>query len=188
MYSTILFVGEAEREPLEQQREPVEEIPATPEAREVELRHEVVVVEDEARALALQRQRREQEQIRRIARVHDVEELLRCELAHEPSCSPEGRPVLAHVPAWASSGGGERIAVDLHTVLELEGVAVMLLPLRADDGYLEAGPPERNAFLPNTTVEWNRQVLHEEQRTTRRHLCTPRSPVARSHPAGAPGR
>ena len=72
-------VGHAVGEALGAQRRAVAEVLAAPEARAVELGHEVVVVEDEARALAAQAARREQQDVGRVAGVDDVEAALAAE-------------------------------------------------------------------------------------------------------------
>ena len=61
--------------------------PAGAEARPEQLGHQVVVVEDEARAAQLQRQRDQEQQVRRVAGLDDVERPLAVEL---PSASRSG--------------------------------------------------------------------------------------------------
>ena len=95
------------------QRRAVAEVLAAPEARAVELGHEVVVVEDEARALAAQAARGQQQDVGRVAGVHDVESPLAREPAHQPAKAPQGLRVLARVAErccrrGAADSGGSR--------------------------------------------------------------------------------
>src|SRR5439155_1657540 len=82
------------------------------------------VVEDERRPAPLERPRSEQEEVGRVARVHDVEAALPREPPDEPPGVPERRGVLARVPDWAAGGRMRRIPVDLDAVAPLERLAV----------------------------------------------------------------
>lgn len=158
-------VGEPERQPLERQEGLDDHVLATAVPRSEELREEVVVVEDEARALPPQRQRGQKEQIGRIARVNDIEWALASELARKSADPPERDRVLAGIPHGTPSGPSQGESVDLDAVAQLEWIPVAGLPLRARDDNLVACAGEGRRLLPDTPVEWDRQVLDENEHT-----------------------
>ena len=95
------------------ERRAVQQVATLSEAREVELRDEVVVVEDEACAATSQRQRSEQHHVGRVARVDDVELPLAGQSPHEAKRSPERLRVLADIAEDTSTCRREREPVDL---------------------------------------------------------------------------
>ena len=100
--------------------------PARAEARAEQLGHQVVVVEHEARAAQLQRQRDEEQQVGRVAGLHDVERPLAVEPPGEPQRVPERRAVLAQVAGGPARRGLQRVAVDLDALDQGVGLGVAL--------------------------------------------------------------
>ena len=88
-------VGHPVGQALERDHAAIQQVLAAAEARQVELGHEVVLVEDHPGAAQLQRQRDEEQQVGRVADVDDVEP---AEAASEAPGAPERRRVLAQVP------------------------------------------------------------------------------------------
>ena len=84
----------------------------------VELGHEVVVVEDEARALAAQAACCQQQDVGRVARVDDVEAPVAREPAHQAPQAAQRLCVLARV-AERVAGRAQRVAVDLDALEQL---------------------------------------------------------------------
>ena len=181
-------VGERERPPLGGERQPVEEVSTAVEAGLVQLGNEVVVIEDERGPAALEHAHGGQQQIRRVARLHDLERLAPGEAQRESARLPERGSVLAGIPGRAAGCGLQRVAVDLDAVPQLDRLAVALASLRADHAHLETGAGERRALLPHPPVERHRQVLDEDQRSTTRHRGTPRGRGARARRRAGRGR
>ncbi len=141
----------------------VEQVLAAVEPGEVQLGHQVVLVEDEPRAAPLQPQRRQEQQVGRVAGVDDVD---RADPAGQPGGVPQRRSVLPQVAGRPSGGGAQRVAVDPHPVDHRFRLGVPLLSLRADDVHLPARVAQRRALLPHPPVERHREVLHQDQRAT----------------------
>ena len=179
-------VGEPIGQPLERDHAAVEEILSAPEARQVELGHQVVLIEDHPRAAELERQRDQEQQVGRVADVDDVEA---AEAAREPPGAPERRRVLAQVagrrrrsPRSAGSGGSR----SRRSARTARGPACS--PCGQIDRDLVAGVAQRLALLPDAPVERNREVLDDDERPTRRHRGTRPCVRARRCRAAGPGR
>ena len=144
---------------------------AAAEARQEELRHQVVVVEDQPRSPPAGRPCGEQQEVRRIARVHRVERTLCDEALDDSPGAPESGRVLAHIARQAAPSEAQRVAVDGHAVAHFqEGALVractrLRITLRADHDDLAPGPRERQADVPHPAIRRDRLVLAENQDT-----------------------
>ena len=166
-------VGHPVGDALGAQRRAVAEVLAAPEARAVELGHQVVVVEDEARALAAQAARGQQQEVGRVAGVDDVEAPLAREPAHELAQAPQGLPVLARV-AERAARGAQRVAVDLDALEHLEGRAVAIGALGTGDDDLPSGGGQRAADVPHPAVGRDGSVLADDEDAAGAHQAAPR--------------
>ena len=132
-------VGEREAEPLGAREHVAESRPTT--LGRIELGAEVVMVEHRGAASPAQCDRRQQQHIRRVARVDDVE---RTPLGDTPNARvhPQQRlAVLPHVAGRAAGALGEGEAMDRHTVELDVALGVAVAPARADRRHLPAGGP-----------------------------------------------
>src|SRR6266487_2095203 len=153
-------VGGPVRAPFEPAHRAIEQIPPALKAGQVELGDQVVLVEHEPGAFALEPEREEEEQVRWIAGVHDI---YRPDPSREPVRVPERRTVFPEVSHRAADGGRQRVPVNLYAVQLDLGFGVPLGPLRADDVYFPARVPERGALLPHPPVKRHRKIFHEDE-------------------------
>jgi hypothetical protein len=58
--------------------------------------------------------------------------------------------------------------MDLNPVSQFERLTIPVNSLGADDDNVESRTPERERLLPDTPVEGNREVLHEDERAAAR--------------------
>ena len=156
-------VAEAKRQPLPEQRRAIQQAALGVESREEELGRQVVMVEDERRALQAKRERGEQHEVRRTACVHNAEPAALGELASHPRHLEEGRCVLARKTDHAAVRQTRLVAVDLDALDPLEVVAVAIQAARADHAHFVAGAVERPALVPCVTIARYRFVLYEDQ-------------------------
>jgi len=80
-------VGEAERDPLRKAGELVHQVPSSSEAGQVELGHQIVMIEDQPCPAPAQRPGGKQQDVGWIGGVHDIEMALGGEAAHGQSHS-----------------------------------------------------------------------------------------------------
>jgi hypothetical protein len=159
-------IGAAECPALQPEHQAVEEIPPA-ELGFVQLRVDVVVVEDELLAEQLEEPADQEEEVRRIAGMNHVEaargehppaqrERLPARPPSTPARSPERRALERQV-----------IAPDRDALQELE---LLLVPLArgADDRHGVARVAQRGGLLPHAAVEGTGQVLHQHQDASRR--------------------
>ncbi len=175
-------------QPFQRAHGAVEQILAAVETGEVQLGHQVVLVEYEPRPAPLQPQCRQEQQVGRVAGVDHVD---RADLAGQPDRVPQRRSVLPQVAGRSSGGRAQRVAVDAHPVDLRLRLRVPLAPPGTDDVHLPARVAQRRALLPHPPVERHGQVLHQDQRAPGRPVAAgrvtkqgPRTPVR----PGAPRR
>ena len=108
-------------------------------------------------------ERHDEEQVRRVAEVHDVDAALPAHLQREPSGVPQGHRVFAQVAKWSARRRAQRIAQDAHAVDRRFALRVLFGSLRTDNGDLIARVCQSAAFLPDPSVERHRQVLDQDQ-------------------------
>ena len=162
-------VGGAEVQPLEQPHRPPER-PAAAVLGLVELRADVVVVEDVAHPPGPQRPGDQEQRSGRVAAVQDVDPALAPHPVGEAQLVAERGAVFAQVvPNPADAVGAQRVAVDVHPVEHLVfGLAAAAG--RADHRDRVAGADERGRLRPDPPVEGHRQVLHDDEHTPRHPL------------------
>ena len=93
--------------------------PAPAELGLVELRADVVVVEEVAHAERPERPGDEEDQVGRVAAVQDVDPALAPHPQRQPELVPERGAVLAQVAERPVALGGQRMAVDVHAFEQL---------------------------------------------------------------------
>ena len=120
------------------------------------------MVEDVADAERPERPGDEEDQIRRVAAVQDVDPLLAADAERQPGLVPERGAVFAQVAERAGALGRQVVAVDLDA-LEPLALGLVALALRADDRDRVAGGGERRRLGPDPAVEGHRQVLDDDQ-------------------------
>ena len=172
--------------PLQQAHRPVHRVALLAEPREVELGHEVVLVEDDPGAAGLRAQRGEEQQVRRVAQVDHVDRRALLDALDQPVRVPEGGAVLLEVALRPPGGGHEGVAVDPDAVDDDLGLGVPLRPERADHLDLPAVAGEGLALLPDPPVERDREVLDDDQGSTRQGRHIP--PVGDAPPRPGAGR
>jgi predicted ATPase with chaperone activity len=154
-------VRHLEREALEPDHELPEEV-AAPELRLVELRVDVVVVEDEFLAQELEETADEEEEVRRVARMDHVEAAREEDAPRQEERVEERGGVLDRVAQRALGLHREVVAVDRDAVDLLE-TALEPLARGADDRDRVARVAERARLLPHPPVERAGKVLDEDQ-------------------------
>jgi hypothetical protein len=82
------------------------------------------MIENETCPLTLERPRGGDEEVGRVASVHDAELPLFCQAAKKPPDAPESDRVLAEISNYAPVSDPKRKAVDLDALIELVGIAV----------------------------------------------------------------
>ncbi len=147
--------------PFQRAHRPVQQVLAAAEPGEVQLGHQVVLVEDEPRPAPLQPQGGEEQQVGRVAGVDHVH---RADLPGQPGGVPQRRSVLPQIAGGTAGGRAQRVAVDPHAVDLRLGLGVPLGAPGADDVHLPARVAQRRALLPHAPVERHGQVLHQDQR------------------------
>src|SRR5262245_2972252 len=90
------------------------------------------MVEHEGRAAAAQTERREEEGIRRVTGVHDVERPALCEAPNQSGSPTKSGAVFPRVAKHASAGRVEWEAMNLDAVDDRGQLGVAPLPLRTD--------------------------------------------------------
>ncbi|BBY51318.1 hypothetical protein MARA_47860 [Mycolicibacterium arabiense] len=109
-----------------------------------------------------QHQGHDEEDVGRVACVHDVDRTVAPHLEGEPHRVEQREPVLADVADRTTAGRLQGVAQDAHAVDHRLGLDVLLGALRADDGYLVAGVDQRPALLPHPSVERHGQILDQD--------------------------
>ena len=154
-------VGRSERPAFEPANEAIEKVAAL-KFRLVELGIDVVVIEDELLAEHLERQADKEYEVRRIARVDDVEASRRGNPQGQKELPEQRRDVLERVAQRARTFERQRMAKDMDAVEHLVALPGAL-PFGADDRDVVAGRAKRRGLLPDTAIEWTRQVLDYDQ-------------------------
>src|SRR6478735_9633852 len=111
------------------------------------------MVEDEPGAARAQRQSDEEQQVWRVARMHDVDGALAADLDREAQRVEQRERVLAQIPARAAGGRAQRVAQDPDILDHRLLLGVLTGADRADDGDLETSVGQRPGLLPYPTVE-----------------------------------
>ena len=193
-------VGQPERAPSRAAPWPHSSGPPRAEARAEQLGHEVVVVEHEARAAQLQRQRDEEQQVGRVAGLHDVERPLAVELrgpaaatARAPCRTRAGSRRARRSRPRAGSGGSRRPRSARR--------ARCRASRRAGRSRVTSWPASTSARLSCQTrrSKGTREVLDEDQdarhappltrpRRDSRPRARPARAAARGRPAARPAR
>ncbi len=120
-----------------------------------------MVIEQEFLAEQLEKRADQEEKIRRIAGVNDVETLPPAHVQRERERANERDGILDRV-----AGDGrcfeQAIAVDIDAVDGFD-LALVALAGRRDDGNAVAGIAQGRGFLPDPPVERDRQVFDQDQ-------------------------
>ena len=154
----------AERRSLQSEQAPARQPAAVREARVVQLRAEIMVIEDEAGAVPVAKPPRDRpEDVRRVAGLDDIEPAGSPGSENEPRRGHEGVHVLQDEPEGAAAGGVGAVLQQGDPVQHF--AAGVALTLRADDGDVVARRRQRTAFQPDPAVEGYRQVLDDDQDT-----------------------
>ena len=171
-------VGGTERHPLQELQAHVRGSPLVMEARAVELRAQVVVVEHEARAVSpTQHPGDRPEDVGRVARLHDVERSATAPGPQHQACGRGERVgVLGHEPGCRAARRVRPVGVDLDVVEHSVGHRV--LPGGTDHRDVPPGVAQRLALEPHPTIERNRQVLDDDEHSRLSPLADPRRPCA----------
>src|SRR6185437_3223775 len=165
-------VGTAEGTPLEEAEAPVEGGGAVVELRLVELRAEVVVVEDEPDAEGPQGEGQRPEDVRRVAGLEDVEAITPEGPQGEPGGSDEGVGVLPEERRLSGTGGRRAVLVEGDPLDDL--LAGVAGASGAHHRHPVAGGRQGTALQPHPTVEGDRQVLDDDVGPRRpRYHATP---------------
>jgi hypothetical protein len=109
-----------------------------------------------------QHQGHDEEDVGRVACVHDVDGAAAPHLERQPHRVEQREPILADVADRTSAGCLQGVAQDAHAVDHGLGFDVLLGALGADDGHLVAGVDQRPALLPHPSVERHRQILDQD--------------------------
>ena len=155
------MVGNRIRGALEEAQAAEQDARAVRKSRLVHLRAEVVLVEDEPLAEGLERQSECPEGVRRVACLDDVEALGAVRAQHERSGSQPAVRELVQVRRDAPRVGRGRVAPDQDSVEDL--LRLVARRHRAHDRDLEPRIAERARLQPDPPVEWDRQVLHDDE-------------------------
>jgi hypothetical protein len=121
-----------------------------------------VVVEHELLAEQLEQVADEEKEIRRVARVDDVEAFGKKDFQAEEQGRGQRREVFDGIAERAFGFGRQRIAPDVDAVDRLVFLLVALAG-GADDRHRIAGVAQRGRFLPYPAVKGAGQVLHQDE-------------------------
>ncbi len=120
------------------------------------------MVEHVALAEQFERQRHEEDQVRRVAAMDHVEAAREQDLHRQHELPKQGGRILGQV---AQAGLGvlrHRVPIDLDAVEQL-GTFVRRRAERADDGDHRPGVAQGARLLPDPAIERDRQVFHDDQ-------------------------
>src|ERR1700722_8742920 len=128
---------------------------------EVELRVHVVVIEDVFHPQQFEGQRNQENVVRGVAALND--------LKAAPQINPPGKPELPEkrtekfhqIFQWGAAFGGQRMAVDVHSLQKLVSLFISLAPGTKHSDLIAVGS-QGAGFLPHASVERNRKVLHDD--------------------------
>ena len=122
-----------------------------------------MVVENEPGTAGAQDQSDEEQQIRRIACVHDVDRALATDLYREPQRMPQRHSVFPQIAHRPASRRPQRISQDADAFDHRFGFAILLGTGWADDSDPVTRVDQCATLLPDPAVERHREVLHEDQ-------------------------
>ena len=144
----------------------------------VEFGIDVVVIEHELLAEQLVEAADEENRVRRIAGVDDVEAAPEQHLQRQPELHDQRHAVFERVAQRAVGLARQRMPMDVDAVDRLE---TLLVPgrLGADDGHRVTRRGERARLLPDTPVERAWQVLHDDEHARAAHARSLRSGALR---------
>ncbi len=125
-----------------------------------------MVVEDELLAEQLVESADQEEEVRRVAGVNDVEASSQQHSPREHEGREQGFAVFAHVADRGRGLGRRPIAVDVNALDDFVA-RIVARRARTDHGDRVAGRSKRERLLPNAAIEWDRQVLDEDQNPAR---------------------
>ena len=115
------------------------------------------------RTSELQDKRDQEEQVRRVAYVHDVERPPPVEIEGQPLHLPERRRVLPDVGANAAGCEAKRKSMDANTLELNVGLEVAALPLQAADIDIVSRACKRSSLASDAAIERYREVLDEHE-------------------------
>src|SRR6266516_624014 len=147
-----------------------------------------MVIEEESSTSPLERPSHEEQEVRGVAGVYEVERALAGELSQEPGHVPGWVAVLPGIAWGAPVRGDRREPVNANALAQLEWLAVTFGALRTHDIDFEAGAGKSARLVPNPPVERHREVLVEDDDPTRRCRHNPLCPAAPRRPEGGRGR
>jgi hypothetical protein len=175
-------VGRPEGGALQSEQPPARQAASAREPGVVELGAQVVVVEDEAGAVAPTEEPGERpEDVGRVARLEHLEAAGAPGAQHQPRRGEEGVGVLEDEARGAAPRRVGRVLEDGDVVDDV--VHRIALALRAHDGHVVPGRRQRLALQPDPTVEGHRQVLDDDQ-----HAGAPGRLLRSDHAVGRGGR
>ena len=121
-----------------------------------------MVVIDQARPERDQRQGGQEEQVGRVADLHDADAVPGADPEREAEVSPYRNRVLDQVAREPPRLGARPVAVDAHAAERLAAEGMLRGP-RADDMHLISGGGEGQGLLPDPPVERHGKVLDQDQ-------------------------
>ncbi|HEX7955173.1 MAG TPA: hypothetical protein VF523_19100, partial [Burkholderiales bacterium] len=145
----------------------------------VELRTQVVVIEDKFPSERFEQCSDQKKQVRRIASMYDIESTSEKHAYAQSQCPEQGCRVFDCVAFCALAFNRQAIAPYLDAVDLLEPFLVTRSG-RADDRNQATGFAQRRRFLPNAAIEWARQILDQYQNPLPRNgaLLTVQGPLS----------
>ena len=147
-------------------RRPVDESITVREPRLVQLGTEIVVIEDERGSVEQPKQQSDgPEEVGWIAALDDGEATPQACLEAEHEGGEEGVEIFEDEGRARSAGSIGSVLVELDSVEP--GIGRIAWGLWADHGDPEPGVDQRQALEPHASVEWDRQVLHEDEDPSR---------------------
>ena len=124
-----------------------------------------MVVEQEFLSKELEESADQEDVVRGIASMNDVEATTECYFYGERELPEQCDPVFEHVAQRAICFDGVVIAANFDAVQQFKA-GLMILPGRANNCYAVTGFLQGRCFLPDSPIEGNGKILDNYQNTT----------------------
>src|SRR5262245_21075743 len=121
-----------------------------------------MMIENILHAEKLEWQGHQEDIVRRIASLQDMEPVTQEDPPGIEELPEKGGAVLPQIPHRAIAFTGHGMAIDMHPIDQFVAPLVAFAA-RAQNGYLVALLEERAGFLPDPRVERDRKILDDDQ-------------------------